>query len=197
MILLIEHTVGYMLKVLKSGRKIGLYKDEFNSIRHGDYKSFLELVGELIPFMVVYSDGVVRAEQNNPNYECDFEGLLKAGSSLKKFYVDCSTHYGKIHDSDVYDEIYYKVVVFEIAIRMHANNANLLSKTKRIDLKEVIDVVCIHKNLSDDENAKLHNGRRFINMIKHYKNQFPSWKDGIQQFLMAFEILEKNKILIV
>jgi hypothetical protein len=34
---IMEHVVGYMLKVLKSAKEITYYKNEFNAITHGDY----------------------------------------------------------------------------------------------------------------------------------------------------------------
>lgn len=195
--IVIEYTVAYMLKILKSGRKIDFYEDELNAIKHGNYKDFLKLVNGSIPFIVVYNAGTIRTEENNPNYDCDFEGLVKAGPSLQKFYKECLAHYGEIEDSDVPDEIYYKVVTFEIAIRMHANNFNLLSNRVRTDLIDVINVLCIHNNLSEVEKTKLQNGRVFLNMIKHFKNQFPTWEDGKQHFLLAYEVLEKHQIRIV
>jgi len=43
-ILTIEPTVGYMLKVIKSGQTITKYNDEFKAIRHGNYFDFLNLL---------------------------------------------------------------------------------------------------------------------------------------------------------
>jgi hypothetical protein len=197
MILVIEHTVGYMLKVIKSGIKISAYKDEFNAIHHGDYKSFLQKMKEPIPYMIKYHNGVITNEEGNPNYDCDFEGLSKAGSSLRKFYKDCLKVYGIIIDKDVDDLIYYKVVTFEIAIRMHANNENLLSKTHRIDLEKVIDILCDSKNITDLDKDKIHQARRFVNMVKHFKNQFPSWAEGQKHFLEGYEVLKRHNMLIV
>ena len=53
----IEVAVGYMLKVLKTNQKITEFKDEFNAIKHGDYKSFLSLIEGEIPSMVIYNGG--------------------------------------------------------------------------------------------------------------------------------------------
>ena len=105
--------------------------------------------------------------------------------------------YGNIEDPDIPDSIYHKVVVFEIAIRMHANNHNLLDKTKREDLINVISILSKFKNLTDEEEDKLQKARSFTNMVKHFKKQYPSWEDGIKHFLEGFEVLEKYQILIV
>jgi hypothetical protein len=195
--LIIGPTVGYMLKVLKSKKKITAYKDEFDAIRHGDYKSFLSLVGGKVPFIVIYNNGKIHSEENNPNYECDFEGLLKSGNSLRVFYQNCLKEYGIITDYEIPDEVYEKVVTFEIAIRMHANNNKLLSKEKRMDLDEVINLLCNFKSLSGSEKEGVYQARRFVNMIKHFKHQFPSWSEGINHFLAGYSVLEKYKILIV
>ena len=194
--MVIEHTVGYMLKVLKSGIKISAYKAEFDAIRHGDYKIFLLLVGGKVPFMVIFNNGKIHSEENNPNYECDFEGLIKSEDSLKIFYENCFREYGTITDPDILDEIYDKVFTFEIALRMHANNVNLLSKERRYNLEEVINKLCAYKSLSQIEIENIQNARRFVNMIKHFNHQYPSWPEGIKHFLSGFGILEKYKILI-
>ena len=47
-------TVGYMLKVLKSGVDTYKFRREFAAIRHGNYEEFIELVKGRIPFMVIY-----------------------------------------------------------------------------------------------------------------------------------------------
>lgn len=197
MILTIQVAVGYMLKVLKMNQKVTEFKDEFNAIKHGDYKTFLNLVGGGIPPMVIYHEGVIRSDDNDPNYEFDFEGLLKSGSSLIKFHQNCLSIYGNIDDLVIPDSIYHKVVVFEIALRMHANNNNLLDNTKREDLINVISILSKFKNLTDEEEYKLQKARSFNNMVKHFKKQYPSWEEGIKHFLEGFEVLEKYQILIV
>jgi len=197
MILTIEVAVGYMLKVLKNQQRITEYKKEFNAIKHGDYISFLSLIGGEIPQMVISNGITIRSEQNNPNYDCDFEGLLISGPSLMIFLKKCFLVYGNIEDPDITDSIYHKVVVFEIALRMHANNYNLLDKTKREDLINVISVLSKFINLKPDEEEKLQKARVFSNMIKHYKNQYPSWKEGIKAFLDGFEVLESHQIKII
>ena len=197
MTLIIEFAVGYMLKVLKSKQKITENKDEFNAIKHGNYKIFLNLVGGGIPPMVIYHEGVIRSDENDPNYECDFEGLLKSGSSLIKFHQNCLSIYGNIDDLVIPDSIYHKVVVFEIALRMHANNNYLLDNTKREDLINVISILSKFKNLTDEEEDKLQKARSFTNMVKHFKKQYPSWEEGIKHFLEGFEVLEKHQILII
>lgn len=197
MIRMIEPIVGYMLKVLKSGIKIETYKDEFNAIRHGNYKDFLKLTNGPLPPMVKWNNGQITNESHNPNYDCDFEGLIKCEPSLIIFYNKCFTEYGLIKDDDISDEVYHKAVTFEIAIRMHANNHNLLNQNTRIDLEQVINKLGLHKSMQPMEIESIQKARRFVNMIKHYKKQFPSWTEGVQTFLAEFSILEKYKILIV
>ena len=197
MILTIEVVVGYMLKVLKTNQKLTEFKEEFNAIKHGDYKSFLSLIEGEIPSMVIYKGGKIRYEENNPNYDFDFEGLLKSGPSLRIFLKKCFLVYGNIDDPDIPDSIYHKVVVFEIAIRMHAKNHNLLDKTKREYLINVISILSKFKNLTHEEEDKLQKARVFTNMVKHFKNQYSSWSEGIKHFKDGFKVLEKHGILIV
>jgi len=197
MTLIIEFAVGYMLKVLKTNQKLTEFKKEFNAIKHGDYKTFLSLIGGEIPPMVIYNGVTIRSEENNLNYDSDFEGLLKSGPSLLIFLKKCFLVYGNIDDPDITDSIYHKVIVFEIALRMHANNNYLLDNTKREDLINVISILSKFKNLTDEEEDKLQKARSFTNMVKHFKKQYPSWEDGIIHFLEGFDVLEKHRILII
>lgn len=197
MTLIIEGAVGFMLKVLKNVFDTAPFKNEFNAIRHVDYATFLRIIGGDVPFMVIYHNGQIRAEENNPNYEVDFEGLFKSGPSLKKFFISCLNHFGEIQDQDLADIIFQKCAVFEIAIRMHANNSNLLSKTERTNLEQVINLLCAHKELTNEEKNSLHEGRKFINKIKHQKNESFNWKIEVANFENAYQVLEKRGILIV
>ena len=51
--------------------------------------------------------------------------------------------------------------------------------------------------ITDEEEDKLQKARVFTNMLKHFKNQYPSWEEGIKHFLEGFEVLEKHQILII
>lgn len=194
-ILVIEPTVGYMLKVLKSGKAITHFKNEFGHIRHGNYFDFLNLVQGPIPAMTVYKNGIATNDNTPRKTDCDFELLLKSGPSLKIFYKNCTAIYGQIADKDIPDGIYFKAVLFEIGLRMHANNLGLLCE--REDLITVINKLCSHKNISQTDIDDLQKGRVFINMIKHFKNQFPTWSDGITAFNKAYEIVEKHQFKVV
>ena len=71
-VLIIEIAVGYMLKVIKSGKQITKYKNEFAAIRHGDYFNFINLVGGQLPFMVTYKSGQVYVDDQNNENDKDF-----------------------------------------------------------------------------------------------------------------------------
>lgn len=195
-ITIMEHVVGFMLKVLKSGKEITNYKEEFNAIRHGDYVEFLKLVNGPLPMMIKWNNGLITDESNNPNYDCDFEGLYKSGPSLRKFYHNCHMIYGDIIDSVFDDSIFQKLVVFEIAIRMHANNHNLLSKTERTYLILVIDLLCEHHSMLTEETNSIQEGRKFLNKVKHNNNSNYEWEEGTLKFEEAFNILKQKELLI-
>jgi hypothetical protein len=194
-ILIIEVAVGYMLKVIKVGKPITKYKTEFASIRHGNYFEFINLIKGPLPFMVTYQDGNVFVDDKNNLDDIDFAGLLKAGQSLKIFYENCINNYGEIIDNDIPDILYCKLASFEISLRMHSNNRQLISK--REELVNVIDIIGKYHKLSDVEIEALQLGRRFLNMVKHYKQQFETWQDGINAFNMALNILNKYKLTIL
>jgi hypothetical protein len=106
-----EQAIVYMLKVMKHGREIAKFKEEFDAIRHGDYHTFADLVnGERQP-MVVWKDGVIsNQDQVSQNTHGDFVRLMLAGPSLVIFFNKCVQEYGKDllkNDSDIKNEQSY------------------------------------------------------------------------------------------
>jgi hypothetical protein len=193
--LIIEVVIGYMLKVWKSQKKITKYKNEFNAIRHGDYFGFINLIKEPFTPFVSNINGIVSIQTEINKDDCDFFGLLKSHNSMMKFYIECNKEYGIIIDSDIDDTLYFDLAMFEISIRMHARNHNLL--TEREDLKPLIRKLCEYKNISEADAKLIDNGRIFLNMIKHNKNQFDSWDVGIENFKIANQTLGKYKITVI
>jgi hypothetical protein len=188
--LIISVTVGYMLKVLKANKITKTFKREFAAIRHGDYIEFINLVKGKIPFLVVYHEGSITSGTLPPSQDdIDFALLLKAGPSLKLFYKNCKNHYGEISDKDISDETFEHAALFEISLRIHANNYKLLKQ--REELVNVISKLASFKEMSQSEIEKIHAGRHFLNMIKHNKNQFPSWTAGVNALASAYEVLNK------
>jgi hypothetical protein len=191
----IDETFGYMLKVLKSKIVLTNFKKEFAAIRQGDYYEFINLIGEPIPFMVTYNAGIIRTETKAEKDDVDFIGLFKSIPSLKIFLQKCKKVYGEIVDNDLTDEVFRKVAIFEIGIRMHANNNNLLNENE--DLVNVITKLADFKKLSQIETERLQKGRQFLNMIKHDTKQFASWSEGIAEFEKAFTILNNHRLTVV
>lgn len=201
--LIIEPVVGYMLKVLKSGVDTQKFDNEFKAIRHGNYDDFLDLVKGERPPMVVWHEGtILNQDEISQKTTCDFAGLLLAGPSLNDFFSACLAEYGNsyLYDNDeISNDIYSKVVLFEISLRMHANNHKLLGE--REQLVNVITKLCAFSNIPQDDIDKLQGGRKFVNEIKHnadsgYKRKFATWSDGISTFEEAYKVLEKHKFII-
>ena len=191
---MIEVVVGYMLKVMKSNRPIIKHREAFNKIRHGDYDNFIKVVNGTIPPIVIYKNGVIKNSYTSQQVDFDFAGLICSGPSLVKFHNDCLTEYGLIKDEDIADDIFEKIVLFELSIRMHANNSKLLNYK---DVLEVaINKLSEFKGLNNEDTKQLHNGRIFLNGVKRNKSKFPSWSEGIIEFQMAYEILVTNKLTI-
>jgi hypothetical protein len=193
--LIIAKTVGYMLKAMKLKEDTSLFHKEFASIRHGNYFEFTELIKGEIPTVVVYNKGEIQVNNRLTRDEIDFVGLIKSGPSLLKFNKKCLSQFGKLVDNDISDDIYEKVALFEISLRMHANNKNLINSQE--DLIEVIFKLSKSKKLPNNLVVKLQNGRRFLNMIKHPKNQFPNWNDGIIAFNEAYLICQKHSLTVI
>ncbi len=181
--LIIAKTVGYMLKAMKLKEDTSLFRKEFASIRHGNYLEFTELI-----------KGEIQVSNRLTREEIDFVGLIKSGPSLLEFHKKCLSQFGNLIDHDISDKIYEKVALFEISLRMHANN-NLINFQD--DLIEVIFKLSKSKNLPNNLIEKLQNGRRFLNMIKHPKNQFSSWNEGITAFNEAYLICQKHSLTVI
>ncbi|MDA3862000.1 MAG: hypothetical protein PF445_12330 [Melioribacteraceae bacterium] len=119
-------TVGYMLKVLKSDINIDEFSKEFKMIRHGDYFEFINSVKGQVPHTVVYQNGNIKSDNIARRDDFDLLGLVNANPSLQKFYENCFEKYGEINDTDIPNSIYGIAALFEISVRMHANNNNLI-----------------------------------------------------------------------
>jgi len=188
-------TVGYMLKVLKSDVKIDKFNTEFKMIRHGNYFEFITSVKGEVPHTVVYDKGVIKSGNIAREDDFAFLGFFNANPSLKKFHENCHQKYGEIIDTDIPNSIYGIAALFEISIRMHANNNELI--IPRENLFDVIDKLSEFKNLTEKETDDLHQGRIFINMIKHFKNQFPTWEKGIEAMTKAYNLLKEKELTII
>lgn len=193
--LIIQKTVAYMLKAMKLKLNTQKFHHEFASIRHGNYFDFINIIQAPIPTVVVYNSGNIKVNNIIEKGEIDFVGLIKSGPSLIDFLKKCLTEFGSLKDNDIPDIIYEKTVLFEIGLRMHANNHELI--IERELLIDVIKKISVFKKMSEIETQKLDNGRRFLNMIKHNKNQFSDWQTGIHAFEEAYKIIEKYKLTII
>jgi len=195
--LIIGEVVGYMLKAMKNKIDIRYFQKEFSSIRHGNYDRFLELINEERPHMweIDLAIDKIRKDDFSQENTSDFGMICQSGPSLKKFYKECKIKYGKLDDSDITDDIYYKLAVFEISIRMISNNYGLSAKDD--NLKTIINKLSSHMRIVESDVDKLHQGRKFLNFIKHNNNKFKSYSDGIIQFNKAYDILNTNNIKII
>ncbi len=199
--LIIEITVGYMLKILKNGKDVTKFKNEFAAIRHGNFDDFIDLVKGEKPVMVVSQDGIISDQHKvSQKTHFDFAALILAGPSLKKFLKECDNEYGTQLDTDISDDIYAKLALFEVGLRMHANNNNLLQPKE--NLEKVITKLCNFKGISKIELDILQQGRKFLNDIKHhndpkYKRKFKTWSDGIKAFEKSYDVIKINKFTII
>jgi len=151
--LIIGHVVGYMLKIMKSGIEINKFKNEFAAIRHGNYDDFIYLVKGEKPPIIVYQNGIISNQDIiSQKTHCDFANLILSGPSLKKFFNDCQIEYGDkfvISEDEISNEIYYKVALFEISLRMHASNQKLMNNREK--LVDIINKLGDFKKISFEE----------------------------------------------
>lgn len=210
--LLISKTIGYMLKVIKSGKDIKKYRTHFNAIKHGDYDQFFALMeqpgAELLIQGTAKSDGFNTKSDNfsQESGDCDVTMIINVNNGLRKFYPNCFNEYGYMQDVHFTDIVFNRCAAFELAIRVHNNNLRSklnisYNKQDTFNLKNIIDELCEHANIPLNENQILQRGRDFVNWIKHcnepkFKVKFTSWKEGIDAFRLAWDLCGKHCIKI-
>jgi len=192
--LIAQVVIGYMYKVLKNNIDTSKFKEEFASIRHGDYSNFLNLIGDEIDYVASSINGVINTDTKIREDDVDFGRLFKSGESLKSFYKLCLKEYGKILDSDIPDNIFEQLGLFELSLRMHRNNN--LPRKGRITLETVINELKEIKKLSNEETEILHKGRKFLNNVKRPNKMKVDWKDGIKEFTSAYTLIQSKKLTI-
>jgi hypothetical protein len=187
--------IGYMYKVLKNGKNTSKFHKEFAAIRHGDYSDFLNLIGEEIDFVVSYKSGAINTDTNIREDDSDFGRLFKSGKSLKKFLNNCYSEFGEFEDEVISIEVYEKLALFELSLRMHRNNNS--PRVDRITLENVINELKEIKGLSDSDCKLLHKGRKFLNNVKRPEKMKDSWEGGVNDFHDAYSVLQSQQLTII
>jgi hypothetical protein len=191
----VQVTIGYLYKVLKNGKDTSKFKEEFEAIRHGDYETFLSLIGDKIDFIVSYNNGVISNDVNIREDDSDFARLIKSGSSLNTFVKICIEEFGKIDDCDLTNLDFERLALFELSLKMHRNNN--APRENKLRLENVINHLQIIKNLSDSEIKILHQGRKFLNKVKHPEKMKSDWKAELIVFNSAYNILLQKQLTII
>ncbi|WP_274474511.1 hypothetical protein [Mangrovimonas aestuarii] len=199
--LIIADTVGYMLKVLKNKKNISDVRFEFNSIKHGNFNEFIQLIDSDLPIFVVgglgketkvYGEGNRLEEIKHLKNECNFVQMLSSANALKIFSKECFIKFGSIQDDHIPNTAYKKLAIFEIRIRVHASNHGLITEDDK--LESIINKLCEKLDFSETSIMDIHNGRKYLNKVKHHKkNNFP-WQERLPEFLKAYDTLTEKKI---
>jgi len=197
---IIAFTIGYMLKVLKNQRDISEVKFEFNSIKHGNYNEFIQLIDAELPLLVIGGDiePVVIGEGHRSEEiiflrnECDMIQLIASANAMKTFLEKCYLKYGNIIDADIEEITYRKLAIFEIRIRVHASNHKLIVEGDT--LEKIIDKLCEKLDLNQSIQKDLHDGRRYLNKVKHIGKEDSSWDEKLPIFLKAYDHLTSKRI---
>lgn len=201
---IIAFTVGYMLKVLKNKKDISDVRNEFNSIRHGNYNEFLKLIDAELPIFVLGGEGKAPQVFGKGNKdeeivllanECDMIQLISSANAMRTFLKKCFLKHGNFEDPDIKDSVYNKLAIFEIRIRVHASNYGLI--TINDTLESIINKLCEKLEFNSDILDKLHKGRRFLNKVKHNKSNYYLWSKNLTEFEIAYDILTEKEIRLI
>ena len=192
---IIQVAIGYLYKVLKNGKDTSKFKEEFAAIRHGDYEKFLSLIGDKIDFIAFYNNGVINNDVKIREDDSDFARLIKSGSSLNTFVKICFEEFGEITDRDLTNLDFERLALFELSLKMHRNNYAL--REDKIRLENVINHLQIIKKLSDSDIKILHQGRKFLNKVKHPEKMKSDWRAELIVFNSAYNILLQKQLTII
>ena len=186
--------VGYILKIMKARKAEYKFKKEFASIRHGNYPKFINLVKGDIPEMVLYDHGDIKVNPKPKVENIDFVGLFMAGPSMKDFYEKCIHEYGVFTDNEISDELFYRIALFEITIRIHANNHEKIKESQTFE--EIISKLGHNLNFSNEEIGTLQKGRKLLNAIKHGIKKHQTWCENIAEFEKTQTLMKEKQIVI-
>jgi len=186
--------VGYVLKIMKACKIEAKFKEEFASIRHGNYPKFINLVKGDIPEMILYNHGEIEVNPKPKTENIDFVGLFMAGPSMIVFYRKCVAEYGVFADNEISNELYYDIALFEITIRIHANNHEKIEENQTFE--EIIFKLGANLKLSVGEINILQKGRKLMNVIKHGSKKNYSWHEGIRDFKKAQNLMFEQQIVL-
>lgn len=186
--------VGYVLKIIKTGKKVTKFKKEFTFLKHGNYPKFIKSMNGNVPEIVM---GTLEQIEVNPKPKAeniDFVGLFMAGPSLKDFYQKCFDEYGEFIDNEISDDLYYEIGMFEITIRIHANIYKKIEENH--SLEQIINDLGEHLGLTANEKNTLQKARKLLNAIKHGKKKNYSWFEGTNDFKKALKIMDQRQIVL-
>ena len=186
--------LGYVLKIMKARKNETKFSKEFASIRHGNYPKFIKLVNGDIPEMVLYNRGEIEVNPKPKIENIDFVGLIMAGPSMKDFYEKCVSEYGVFVDNEISNELYYQIGLFEITIRIHANNHKKIEENHTFE--QIINDLGKSLLLSVDEITTLQKGRKLLNAIKHGIKKNYSWPEGITDFKQAQSVMTERQLVL-
>ncbi len=180
-----------MYKVQKNKLDTSIFRNEFASIRHGNYFQFFNQIQKEIDFIVTYENGQIKTDTKVEKNDITFVALNKVGECLKDFYQRIFNYYGELKDKDLSDGDFQRAAYFELSIRMHSNEKRLPSEEiKFVDVIESLELTQNEKNI-------LHQGRKFINYIKRPEKMKGQWKNELNSFNEAFELMETKKLTII
>lgn len=192
--------VGYMLKVIKSGRDIQDFRQEFNAIKHGDYDYFIGLIKEpQADSIIQWKDGEMKTEGfAQSKGDSDIAMLYVIEPSIVKFGNDCFSAYGPVTDPDLSDLVFCQCAAFEISLRVQLNKEakNRGLRYPGLTLQDTITELGVLNNIHAEDVALLQRGRQFVNTVKKHKAKFQDWKEGAMAFAKAWMVRNKYHLRI-
>jgi len=203
---------AYILKVQRSGIKLTEYKDQFRQIRHGHYDEFLKSVRILFPdkkiedaIKVKYDSGKIRVSNFSQKEGCDFEGLLNAESGVATLGNHIYRVYGKASDPEFTTNLLECVIEFELGFRNALCNElmkreidhNFINELK-VEIEDIITLVCLFKEVTNQDKEVFQTGRKFINYVKHKNLRgFENVEDGVKKFSEAFDLSTAHGFILI
>lgn len=178
--------IGYLLKILKE-RDRGAFTNKqwkcFCQLRHTNPCSFLQIFdpkkkkrlgiksvkfdgSSVLKTLLDLAEGIIGTAVSNQSHKeaglLDY--LLESYPSLVEFHRQCRLIFGVI-ESDIDDEVYYKMALFEIKVRLVADRDNIRTWDKKRNEQRPLSRV-----IEDLGDPGLKEANAFLNKVKHSTN---------------------------
>ncbi len=133
------------------------------------------------------------------------EGLLNAETGVARFGNHLFKIYGNATDPEFTTNLLECVIEYELGFRnalcnelMKRNINHNFVQDLKIELQDLIDIVCMFRDFNQQDKETFHLGRKFINYVKHNNlNAFASVEEAVEKFSKAYHLMTAHGLVLI